>query len=112
MTDKPKNWLNKIATALGILVIIVGFIGAMTRTIDLSVQTAKAVNSLACKIEAEIAERILEDKKIIEALNIERELSREENKKIFVKLTELDTSLMYLKQNSDWLNDWIRGGTK
>lgn len=104
MTDKIKNGLSKVSIGLGILVIVIGFIAGVVRIVDLTEQTATAVERLSGDLNEEITKRMDGDKVLNDLIVTEREARNAEYTKIQVKLTEIDTRLLYIQQGIDSLN--------
>lgn len=112
MTDKTKNWMNKISVTLGVIVIIVGFIAYITRAIDLSQQTAMAVEKISCKLESEIIDRVAEDKILTNLINTEKEERKADNSLTMVKLAEIDMKLFFIQQGQDKIINYVNSERK
>ena len=98
-----KGNLNRISIALGIIITIVTLIAGGVRIIDLTQQTAETVDKLSLRIENEQTERIAQDALLKDSIVKEREARSAEYTKIQVKLTEIDTRLLYIQQGIDSL---------
>jgi hypothetical protein len=96
-----KGNLNKISIALGIIITVVTLIAGVVRIIDLTQQTAETVDELSLRIENEQTERIAQDAILKDLVVKEREARSAEYTKIQVKLTEIDTRLLYIQQGID-----------
>jgi hypothetical protein len=98
-----KGNLNKISITLGIIITVVTLIAGGVRIIDLTQQTAETVDKLSLRIENEQTERIAQDALLKDSIVKEREARSAEYTKIQVKLTEIDTRLLYIQQGIDSL---------
>lgn len=98
-----KGSLNKISITLGIIITVVTLIAGGVRIIDLTQQTAETVDKLSLRIENEQTERIAQDTLLKDSIVKEREARSAEYTKIQVKLTEIDTRLLYIQQGVDSL---------
>jgi hypothetical protein len=87
--------------ALGLIITIVTLIAGGVRIVDLTSQTASTVEILSNRIEAEQTERILQDNILKDAIVAEREDRKADNTKLLVKLSEIDTRLLYIQQSID-----------
>lgn len=103
MTERTRSALNKVSAVLGIIVILVTFIAYMTRAIDLSTQTAQTVEKLSMRLDKETTDRIIEGRELADAITKEREDRNAGYMEIKVKLTEIDTRLLYIQQGVDSL---------
>ena len=101
MTDKVKSSLGRASTALGIIVILVGFVAYMTRALDASTQASIGVKELRAIVQQETSERTKADAVLSDAIATEREERKADNTKQLVKLAEIDTKLFYLQQGQD-----------
>ena len=101
MTDRVRTSLNKISVALGIIVILVGFIASMTRALDASTQASLGVKELRTIVQQETADRMQQDSILKDSIVAEREERKADNNKVLVKLTEIDTRLLYIQQGID-----------
>ncbi len=99
-----KGNLSKVSVALGLIITIVTLISGGVRIIDLTQQTASTVEKLSERIDTEEAERIAQDAVLKDAIVKERETRSAEYTKIQVKLTEIDTRLLYIQQGIDSIN--------
>jgi hypothetical protein len=105
MTEKIKNGLSKVSLGLGILVIVIGFIAGVVRIVYLAEQTATTVEMLSGDLNDEITKRMDGDRVLNDLIVSEREARNAEYTKIQVKLTEIDTRLLYIQQGIDSLNN-------
>ena len=105
MTDRVKTSLGKISVGLGLIITIVTLIAGGVRIVDLTSQTASTVAILSDRIEAEQAERIIQDSILKDAIMTEREERKADNNKVLVKLAEIDTRLLYIQQGVDNLSN-------
>ncbi len=109
MTERVKGSLGRIGTALGIIVILVGFVSYMTRALDASTQASLGVKELRTIVQQETYERTKADSTLAESIVTEREERKADNTKQLVKLAEIDTKLFYLQQGQDqilvYMND-------
>ena len=101
MTDKVKTSISKVSVALGFIITIVTLIAGGVRIVDLTSQTASTVAILSDRIEAEHVERITQDGILKDAIVAEREDRKADNTKLLVKLSEIDTRLLYIQQSID-----------
>ena len=101
MTDRVGTSLGKISAGLGIIITIVTLIAGGVRIVDLTSQTASTVAILSNRIEAERVERITQDGILKDAIASEREDRKADNTKLLVKLSEIDTRLLYIQQSID-----------
>ena len=101
MTDRVRISITKVSVALGLIITIVTLIAGGVRIIDLTQQTAETVDKLSLRIETEQAERIAQDALLKDSIVKEREARSAEYTKIQVKLTEIDTRLLYIQQGID-----------
>ena len=101
MTDRARTSLGKISAGLGIIITIVTLIAGGVRIVDLASQTASTVAILSDRIEDERVERITQDGILKDALVAEREDRKADNTKLLVKLSEIDTRLLYIQQSID-----------
>ena len=101
MTDRARTSLGKISAGLGIIITIVTLIAGGVRIVDLTSQTASTVAILSDRIEAERVERITQDGILKDAIVAEREDRKADNTKLLVKLSEIDTRLLYIQQSID-----------
>jgi hypothetical protein len=90
MTDKVKSSLGRAGTALGIIVILAGFVAYMTRALDASTQAFIGVKELMAIVQQETSERAKADAALSEAIVAEREERKADNTKQLVKLAEID----------------------
>jgi len=90
MTDKVKSSLGRASTALGIIIILVGFVAYMTRALDASTQAFIGVKELRAIVQQETSERTKADAVLSEAIVTEREERKADNTKQLVKLAEID----------------------
>ena len=93
-----KSTLGRWSTALGIIVILVGFVAYMTRALDASTQAVQAIEKMNVRLDVETFERTKADKENAAAIASEREERKADNTKQLVKLAEIDTKLFYLQQ--------------
>ena len=100
MTDKVKT-LSKASLIIGVVTSIVMLIAGGVRVVDLTSQTASTVEILSNRIEAEHVERITQDGILKDAIVAEREDRKADNTKLLVKLSEIDTRLLYIQQSID-----------
>lgn len=103
--------LSRISLAIGIVVTVVTFITGGVRIMDLSTQTATTVDNLIARIDEEHTERVKQDAILKDAIVKEREDRNAEYTKIQVKLTEIDTRLLYIQQSIDTLSIGGNDGT-
>jgi len=75
------------------------------RALDLSSRTAVAVDALAIRLETEVKERREGDAFLLEQVRTEKDARKDEYTKIQVKLTELDTKLIYIQQGVDKIGE-------
>ena len=101
MTDRVRTSISKVSVALGLIITIVTLIAGGVRIVDLTSQTASTVEILSNRIEAEHIERITQDGILKDALVAEREDRKADNTKLLVKLSEIDTRLLYIQQSID-----------
>lgn len=101
MIDRARTSLGKISAGLGIIITIVTLIAGGVRIVDLTSQTASTVETLSNRIEAERVERITQDGILKDAIVAEREDRKADNTKLLVKLSEIDTRLLYIQQGID-----------
>ena len=101
MTDRVRTSISKVSVALGLIITIVTLIAGGVRIVDLTSQTASTVAILSDRIEAERVERITQDGILKDALVAEREDRKADNTKLLVKLSEIDTRLLYIQQSID-----------
>ena len=101
MTDRIRTSISKVSVALGLIITIVTLIAGGVRIVDLTSQTASTVAILSDRIEAERVERITQDGILKDAIVAEREERKADNSKVLVKLTEIDTRLLYIQQGID-----------
>lgn len=107
MTDKVKSSLGRASTALGIIVILVGFVAYMTRALDASTQAVQAIEKINVRLDVETSERTKADAVLSEAIVTEREERKADNTKQLVKLAEIDTKLFYLQQGQDQILSYM-----
>ena len=101
MTDRVKTSISKVSVTLGLIITIVTLIAGGVRIVDLTSQTASTVAILSNRIEAERVERITQDGILKDAIVAEREDRKADNTKLLVKLSEIDTRLLYIQQSID-----------
>ncbi len=101
MTDRVRTSISKVSVSLGLIITIVTLIAGGVRIVDLTSQTASTVEILSNRIEAEHVERITQDGILKDAIMAEREERKADNNKVLVKLTEIDTRLLYIQQSID-----------
>ena len=101
MTDRVKTSISKVSVTLGLIITIVTLIAGGVRIVDLTSQTASTVAILSDRIEAERVERITQDGILKDAIVAEREDRKADNTKLLVKLSEIDTRLLYIQQSID-----------
>jgi hypothetical protein len=101
MTDRVRTSISKVSVALGLIITIVTLIAGGVRIVDLTSQTASTVEILSNRIEAERVERITQDGILKDAIVAEREDRKADNTKLLVKLSEIDTRLLYIQQSID-----------
>lgn len=101
MTDRVRTSISKVSVALGLIITIVTLIAGGVRIVDLTSQTASTVEILSNRIEAEHVERITQDGILKDAIVAEREDRKADNTKLLVKLSEIDTRLLYIQQSID-----------
>lgn len=100
MTDKVKT-LSKASLIIGVVTSIVMLIAGGVRIVDLTRQTACTVETLSNRIEAERVERITQEGILKDAIVAEREDRKADNTKLLIKLSEIDTRLLYIQQSID-----------
>lgn len=116
MTDKIRGWIKTGSIALSIIVVLVTFIATMVRNFDLTNQVAETVDKVACRLEIETKERTKMDTTLQQQIVNEREerkadiqaekdARKEEYTNIQVRLTGIDTTLVYIKQGIDRLEN-------
>ena len=101
MTDRVRTSISKVSVTLGLIITIVTLIAGGVRIVDLTSQTASTVETLSNRIEAERVERITQDGILKDAIVAEREDRKADNTKLLVKLSEIDTRLLYIQQSID-----------
>ena len=101
MTDRVRTSISKVSVTLGLIITIVTLIAGGVRIDDLTSQTASTVETLSNRIEAERVERITQDGILKDAIVAEREDRKADNTKLLVKLSEIDTRLLYIQQSID-----------
>ncbi len=101
MTDRVRTSISKVSVTLGLIITIVTLIAGGVRIVDLTSQTASTVEILSNRIEAERVERITQDGILKDAIVAEREDRKADNTKLLVKLSEIDTRLLYIQQSID-----------
>lgn len=101
MTDRVRTSISKVSVALGLIITIVTLIAGGVRIVDLTSQTASTVAILSNRIEAEHVERITQDGILKDAIVAEREDRKADNTKLLIKLSEIDTRLLYIQQSID-----------
>jgi len=101
MTDRVRTSISKVSVTLGLIITIVTLIAGGVRIVDLTSQTASTVAILSNRIEAEHVERITQDGILKDAIVAEREDRKADNTKLLVKLSEIDTRLLYIQQSID-----------
>lgn len=101
MTDRVRTSISKVSVTLGLIITIVTLIAGGVRIVDLTSQTASTVAILSNRIEAEQTERILQDNILKDAIVAEREDRKADNTKLLIKLSEIDTRLLYIQQSID-----------
>ena len=101
MTDRVRTSISKVSVTLGLIITIVTLIAGGVRIVDLTSQTASTVAVLSNRIESEHVERITQDGILKDAIMAEREERKADNNKVLVKLTEIDTRLLYIQQSID-----------
>lgn len=101
MTDRVRTSISKVSVALGLIITIVTLIAGGVRIVDLTSQTASTVEILSNRIEAEHVERITQDGILKDAIVAEREDRKADNTKLLIKLSEIDTRLLYIQQSID-----------
>ena len=109
MTDRVRISITKVSMALGLIITIVTLIAGGVRIVDLTSQTASTVAILSNRIEAERVERITQDGILKDALVAEREDRMADNTKLLVKLSEIDTRLLYIQQSIDYIGGGQNG---
>ena len=107
MTDRVKSTLGRWSTALGIIVILVGFVAYMTRALDASTQAVQAIEKMNVRLDVETYERTKADKENAAAIASEREERKADNTNQLVKLAEIDTKLFYLQQGQDQILSYM-----
>lgn len=103
MTDRVKTSLGKLSTVLAIAVILVTSIASVTRAIDASTQALQGVERLSARVDRETTERMEDVNTLAESVTAERDARKDEYTKIQVKLSEIDTRLLYIQQGIDSL---------
>ena len=103
MTEKSKGVLSKIGAVLSIAVVLITFIVTMVRNYDLTYQVAETVDKVNLRLESEVKERTKMDTLLTQKITDEREARKEEYTDIQVRLTGIDTTLVYIKQGIDRL---------
>jgi len=101
MTDRVRSSLNKISAVLGIIVVLVAFIASTVRTIDASTQALNGIEKLSVRLDREISDRMAEGRTLADTIVNERDVRKDEYTKIQVKLSEIDTRLLYIQQSID-----------
>jgi len=105
MTEKSKGVLSKIGAVLSIAVVLITFIVTMVRNYDLTYQVAETVDKVNLRLESEVKERTKMDTLLTQKITDEREARKEEYTDIQVRLTGIDTTLVYIKQGIDRLEN-------
>lgn len=103
MTEKTRNTVSRISAVLGIMITVVTLIAGGVRVVDLTTQTAQTVEKLSLRLDKETTDRIIEGRVLADAVMAEREMRKDEYTRIQVKLTEIDTRLLYIQQGIDSL---------
>lgn len=103
MTEKSKGVLSKIGAVLSIAVVLITFIVTMVRNYDLTYQVAETVDKVNLRLESEVKERTKMDTLLTQKITDEREARKEEYTNIQVRLTGIDTTLVYITQGIDRL---------
>ena len=105
MTDKVKGTLSKVSMTITIIIALITVVATGVRALDLSSRTAVAVDALAIRLETEVRERREGDTFLFEQVRTEKDARKDEYTKIQVKLTELDTKLIYIQQGVDKIGE-------
>lgn len=103
MTDKKKWTLSNFWYILSITIIAITFVITMVRAYDSISRLAEMVETLTCQLETEVKERSRMDTVLSEKISDEREARKEEYTDIKVRLTGIDTTLVYITQGIDRL---------
>ena len=105
MADKTKGFLAKFWYVLSIAIIAITFVITMVRAYDSISRLAETVDKVACQLESEVKERTKMDTLLTQKITDEREARKEEYTDIQVRLTGIDTTLVYIKQGIDRLEN-------
>ena len=105
MTDKTKGFLAKFWYVLSIAIIAITFVITMVRAYDSISRLAETVDKVTCQLESEVKERTKMDSLLTQKITDEREARKEEYTDIQVRLTGIDTTLVYIKQGIDRLEN-------
>ena len=105
MTDKNKWTLSYFLYILIIAIIAITFVTTMVRAYDSISRLAEMVETLTCRLETEVKERSRMDTLLTQKITDEREARKEEYTDIQVRLTGIDTTLVYIKQGIDRLEN-------
>jgi uncharacterized protein YoxC len=105
MTDKTKGFLAKFWYVLSIAIIAITFVITMVRAYDSISRLAETVDKVTCQLESEVKERTKMDTLLTQKIADEREARKEEYTDIQVRLTGIDTTLVYIKQGIDRLEN-------
>lgn len=103
MTDKKKWTLSNFWYILSITIIAITFVITMVRAYDSISRLVEMVETLTCRLETEVKERSRMDTVLSERITDEREARKEEYTDIKVRLTGIDTTLVYITQGIDRL---------
>ncbi len=103
MTDKTKGFLAKFWYILSIAIIAITFVITMVRAYASISRLAETVDKVTCQLESEVKERTKMDTLLTQKITDEREARKEEYTNIQVRLTGIDTTLVYITQGIDRL---------
>ena len=103
MTDKTKGFLAKFWYILSIAIIAITFVITMVRAYDSISRLTETVDKVTCRLESEVKEREKITNTLSNKIIEEREARKEEYTNIQVRLTGIETTLVYITQGIDRL---------
>jgi len=101
MTERAEKALKRASTIIALSLTVISIIVGGYKVVDTSNRAIALAEVVQARIEVEKAERQSADAVLDKAIVAERESRNSEYAQIQVKLTEIDTHLVYIRQALD-----------
>ena len=101
MTERAEKALKRASTIIALSLTVISIIVGGYKVVDTSNRAIALAEVVQCRIETEKTERQNADMVLDKAIVAERESRNAEYTQIQVKLTEIDTHLVYIRHALD-----------